>query len=99
MSWGLWEDVGVVNKVPNAFIKRLEQAGFGGIDKDKAMLVLDGFISGPLREASFLKTTKLLPYDWKTSTDLITINNYGDEIPSTIQAIDIDEPSLTVLDS
>jgi NADP-dependent 3-hydroxy acid dehydrogenase YdfG len=99
MNWGMWEDIGVANKVPNTLIKRLEKAGFGGIDKDKAMLVLDGLISGPLREASFLKTTKILPYDWRSSADFITINNNNDEIMSVIQAIDIDEPSLTVLDS
>jgi acyl transferase domain-containing protein/thioesterase domain-containing protein/acyl carrier protein/SAM-dependent methyltransferase len=55
INWGYWGNVGVGSIIPNAFKKRLVQAGIGNIEPPEAMEALETFLAGPLNQIALLK--------------------------------------------
>ncbi len=74
MNWGYWEGIGIGSVVPEAFKKRLAQAGIGGLKPSEGMEALARLLASPIRQAAFLKVTKPLKLSGMVSAETVGFN-------------------------
>ncbi len=74
MNWGYWGDIGIGGVVPEAFKKRLAQAGIGGLEPSEGMEALARLLASPIRQAAFLKVTKPLKLSGMVSAETVRFN-------------------------